>query len=192
MGKSGPTFNSGSIMRLSDIKWPRTRRKGRYIREPKTGTRLIPLGETLREAMMAGPVDAPASERIIYGWLLRFGIPFDYQVPVMGGRAVPGGAVVDFLIYITTPPTVLRVMSYWHTDPAQREIDALQKAVLEEDFQFRVVDIWEWETMDWEFLSRRMRELIFTNATTGSVPEATIAHQTTDPFEEIIYGFNGS
>ena len=129
------------------------------------GTRLARVGLTEREALSAGPFEASAAERAVYGWLQRHNIPFAFQVPVMGGRLIPGGAVLDFVIYLSYPPLVIRVQSYWHTDPAQVELDALQKAVLERE-GFRVEDIWEWETMDYIQMSRRLFELIF-----GYVPQ---------------------
>jgi len=123
------------------------------------GTRLLMVGEDLRTAMSAGPMDASPAERAVYGWLVRFDIPFMFQQPILGGRAVPGGAVVDFVI-LFDPPIALRVMSYWHTDPSAVEIDEVQRIVLEQE-GFRVVDIWEWDTIDWTRMSRILEQLLF-------------------------------
>jgi len=150
-------------MSFKQIKWPHKRRQGRYVQHPRLGTRLISLGEDMRTRLSAGPIDASPAERAVYGWLQRFGISFDFQRPIMGGRRIPGGAVVDFLIFVTHPPTVLRVMSYWHTSPSERAIDDLQKSIIEEDGYYRVIDIWEWETMDYDMMSRRLEEIIFGN-----------------------------
>jgi hypothetical protein len=47
--------------------------------------------------------------------LTRLGLDFDYQVPVFGGRLVPGGQVVDFLVKQPPQPIPLYVQGeYWH------------------------------------------------------------------------------
>lgn len=140
-------------------KFPKFKR-ARAVQHIPIGTRLLTLGVDLRTELSAGPIMATPAERAVFGWLLRFGVPFEFQQPLMGGRAVPGGAVVDFIIYLEYPPIVLRVMSYWHTQEAQRQLDKLQKDVLEQE-GFRVEDIWEWETLDWLTMSRTLENLLF-------------------------------
>jgi len=43
-------------------------------------------------------------------------IPYEFQVPVMGGKILRGGQVIDFVVY-TVPITPLEVNEeYWHRD----------------------------------------------------------------------------
>jgi len=110
------------------------------------GTKLESHGLTRDEELMlatAGIERMSMPERRIYGWLVRHKIEFESQVPLMGGRR-PGGAVVDFIIYTRVPPIVLRVQSYWHTDPAAKSFDDYQKQAIE-DLGYQVVDVWEYE-----------------------------------------------
>ena len=47
--------------------------------------------------------------------LTRLKIEYEYQVPIFGGRLVPGGQVIDFLILQPPKPTPLYVQGeYWH------------------------------------------------------------------------------
>lgn len=45
----------------------------------------------------------------------RLKMPYRYQVPIYGGRRMPGGQVVDFLVEIPPKPIPLYVQGqYWH------------------------------------------------------------------------------
>ena len=98
--------------------------------------------ETAEERYKLGtPVEASEPEKMVYAWLVRNQFDFEYQVSVIGGRA-PGGAVLDFVVYATAIPLVIRVQSYWHAMAAQAANDDIQLAKLQE-MGYNVVDVWE-------------------------------------------------
>lgn len=77
------------------------------------------------------------------GW--RQDEEFSYQSPLLGGRQELGGAVVDFIIYITTPRLAIRVQGeYWHFNRGfdQRGEDIIQKERIT-NLGYDVVDILE-------------------------------------------------
>jgi len=166
------------------------RRAQRYI---PVGTRLLRIGDDLRTQLSAGPLEASPAERAVYGWLIRFDVPFIFQQPLMGGRRIPGGAVVDFLIPFN-PSIVIRVQSYWHTNAEQVEVDVVQEMVLEEE-GFVVEDIWEWETTDWRTLSARLEEILFGYRPVYGAPIVKEAYVPPHPdcpysFETICFGID--
>ena len=120
------------------------RKKGRG-QLPILGTRLSKYGLTREErAVRAAPEEATLPEALVYGWLTRQDIPFEFQVSVMGGRA-PGGAIVDFIIHLRMPPLVLRIQGYyWHTLPGQIVSDDLQRDALEM-YGYQVEDVWDFD-----------------------------------------------
>lgn len=60
---------------------------------------------------------ATIPELLVYTWLQREGLKFEFQVPLMGGRNMSGGLVVDFLLYRDgTSADVLSVNgNFWHS-----------------------------------------------------------------------------
>jgi hypothetical protein len=48
--------------------------------------------------------------------LAKYGIRFFFQVPLSGGRLLPGGRVLDFLLDLTYLQPVLIDGPYWHQD----------------------------------------------------------------------------
>ena len=161
------------------------------LRRPAKGapiaprSRLTTYGLTAEERLMLlSPDEGSKPEKMIYGWLMREGIPFEYQVPLMGGR-VPGGAIVDFIISLREPPFVIRVMSYHHTLPDQKTRDDLQKDALEM-LGWRVEDVWEYEVTTADKTRYKMMELLYgTPKPTGlsgtSAPEAHVCPRCGDP-----------
>lgn len=119
-------------------------------------------GSTQEEQLsMLAPSDASKPEKMVYGWLVRNGIPFGYQVAVLGGR-LPGGAVIDFVISIGLKLTALRVMGYWHTQGNQPFADSMQKEALEED-GYIVVDVWEEQLSTVEETHWTMVSILYSN-----------------------------
>jgi hypothetical protein len=112
------------------------------------------------ELARIAPADAGSNpERILYGWLVKHNITFTYQEPILGGR-MPGGAVLDFVLYDMNPPIIIRVMSYWHESPDQRLADDIQLGNLL-DLGYNVEDIWEWEINTVEKVNNKMREVLY-------------------------------
>lgn len=67
-----------------------------------------------------------------------------YQVPAAGGRKIPGGAVVDFVLNLGTRYAVRVQTIRFHIAVPQwkQEYDRQQRRTLE-DAGFRVIDLWE-------------------------------------------------
>lgn len=128
-----------------------------------TGKKLIiKHGETPEEALARY---APATvkskpERMLFGWLVRHNISFDYQTNVAGGRAVPGGAVLDFVIYEKATPIAIRVQSYWHLGAENVLGDDIQLNMLQQ-MGFVVEDVWEWQINTVPKIDQKMREILY-------------------------------
>lgn len=152
------------------IRWPRrasVQVPRAYIRRgyiPTYGADVI----TRLEADIAGT----RPERIVAGWLDAHGIPYNFQLPIAGGRLTAGGIVVDFLILVPPVPIALWVNSWWHRAPERRELDAVQQDIIKQNVGYRVEEIWEEEILNWRTLDARMREIIL-----GWRPETTAPAQ---------------
>jgi len=94
------------------------------------------------EPILPGLV-ATLPEKLVYQWLTKRGILFQFQTSLLGGRLERGGAVTDFLLYDRVPQLVIRVQgSYWHKDIDRKADDQLQKERLINE-GYAVVDAWE-------------------------------------------------
>lgn len=125
---------------------PRLRRKGSVLLSEATHKRLPLVGHTPEEILeQYAPEGFKLShpEKRVFGWLVRHGIVFDWQVQLMGGR-IPGGAIVDFVVYTQFPPIILRIQSYWHEATSTRVEDDLQRVALE-NMGYQVEDVWEYD-----------------------------------------------
>ena len=151
---------------LPHLSWPRAK-KGR--KEPR-GTRIRRYSLTPEERYMQYAPEGTAPERLLFGWLKRHNFMFEYQTPLMGGR-VPGGAVVDFIIYDKYPPIIIRIMSYWHEAAAVQWNDQIQRNGLEA-LGYQVEDVWEREINTVERVDEKMRHIIYgaPKFTTGGAP----------------------
>ncbi len=71
---------------------------------------------------------SPLTELIAYDWFSRAGIPFDYQVPLNGGRRTQLGQVLDFVIYQGGEATGVAIQGqYWHSRPDVAASDEADK-----------------------------------------------------------------
>lgn len=65
--------------------------------------------------------DSDDEWRVAVG-LWKLGWEFKYQVWFLGGRILPGGTVIDFLVFTVPLPTPLYVDgTYWHGGPKAEE-----------------------------------------------------------------------
>jgi len=142
---------------IPQIRLPKTR-KG--LPQP-AGTRLRKHGMTPEErlAQYAPASSSTIPERMVFGWLKTHNFMFTFQDPVMGGR-VPGGAVVDFIVYDKTPPVVIRIMSYWHKSTAVQTGDDIQMEMLI-SLGYQVEDVWEVEVSTVERVDEKMRQVFY-------------------------------
>lgn len=84
------------------------------VRYPRIGARYgePEAGEVL--GTIQGKQPGSKQEWFVAQGLWHYGWSFDYQVPIRGGR-LPGGQVLDFLIYTEPRPTPLQPFStYFH------------------------------------------------------------------------------
>lgn len=101
-------------------------------RLPRTLSVQIPASGTLPEQMVA----------LALCWLK---LPFQCQRSEDGGRLRLGGAVVDFVVWLGSKPTVLRCHGdYWHSLKDRKLKDAVQLERLRAQ-GYRVADLWEGE-----------------------------------------------
>ena len=94
-------------------------------------------------------------ELIVYNWLTKRKIVFEYGVSVRGGVFEIGGAKIDF----TLPERniAIRVQgSYWHRGVVPEGKDALQREMLTAE-GWTVVDIWGDDILDPTRLEQTMR-----------------------------------
>jgi len=94
-------------------------------------------------------------ERIVYDWLVRRGISFDFQTSFSGGHYQLGGSVVDFLI----GNLAWRVQGeYWHRGVEKAGADIIQREMLE-SLGYTVVDLRadDLENMANETLTKALR-----------------------------------
>lgn len=79
------------------------------------------------------------------------GIEFSYQSSFQGGRHVPGGSVVDFVIYMPLYEILLRVQTYrfhFALGSDKQSYDMEQKIELSDNEGVIVVDIYEQDFID--------------------------------------------
>jgi len=101
----------------------------------------------LREKGIVGT----SPELLVYQWLTKEKLPFEYQSSQMGGRLQLGGVVVDFLLGHTPGLIALQVQGeYWHKSSA--EDAAGRTALLGQRVGGRtikqVVSVWENDVYD--------------------------------------------
>lgn len=169
MGKKGTRNRGGSIefprgfsrvRRMLGGKTP----KLTFPKEPKgdvevRGTRITKHGLSPEEQLMRYAPEGTKPERMLFGWLKMRGLSFGFQQPLMGGR-LPGGAVVDFIIYDNLPPLVIRVQSYWHESASAQWMDSVQRDALE-NLGYQVEDIWEKDLQTYEDINQIMNHILY-------------------------------
>ena len=153
--------NWTTIVKGFPVKLPRLRtKKAAKGRLATFGTRLTQYGATLEEQYIAlAPAEGTTPEKLVYGWLIKHNFLFGFQETVAGGR-VPGGAIIDFLIYDKVPNIAIRVMSYWHASAEAQWADAVQEEMLTEA-GMQVEDLWDYDLNTLPKVDQKMREVLF-------------------------------
>lgn len=83
--------------------------------------------ETLEAMIIKGQPAGSKEEYFVAQGLNKLGLKYSYQVPVMGGRNVRGGQVLDFLVYTPGKYTIVDVRgTYWHTGAREDSLDILR------------------------------------------------------------------
>ena len=117
------------------------RRLGDRPQDRRLAKRLLRLQEQFPQSSLP--------ELVVLDWLRRRGVPHTYQGTLLGGRAVRGGLVPDFVVRVGGEAYVWEVQGqYWHTQIGQRSADmAKRMRYLGQVFDglriTRVVYLWE-------------------------------------------------
>lgn len=85
------------------------------------------------------------NEEYVYYALVKYELPFDYQVPILGGTSQRGGIVLDFLVYNPFKTAVPVHGNYWHRANLSSD-EQYALGVLIQRFDNRVVVLWGDET----------------------------------------------
>lgn len=92
-----------------------------------------------------------------------FGVDFDYQVDVAGGKSVANGSVLDFMLY-TSPlwqPVHIKGV-YWHSGMNEVE-DMMRERLLMEEYKgqiFEPLNVYDWQLPDITTAKKVFQELI--------------------------------
>lgn len=109
---------------------------------------------------------ASLPELVTMDWLNRNGYDYEFQVPIMGGRRVAGGAVLDFVVITGGQAIAWAVQGeYWHTRRNIRLRDQAQYERLLGQYVagFRVHSI----AQLWEDAIYHQRPMVFYQALAG-------------------------
>lgn len=83
--------------------------------------------EDLAEMVIKGQAAGSKEEYYVSKALDKLGYEYSYQVPVMGGRSVRGGQILDFLVDTPVKRTIVDVRgTYWHTGAREDSLDILR------------------------------------------------------------------
>lgn len=104
-------------------------------RPPKRRTPIIEPKKEPKEQMGLIQGKRPESweEWRVYKALVRLKVRFIYQVPILGGKQVRGGQVLDFLCYTPFPIPMPIMGKYWHRASPTNE-DKWKLAILRKLF----------------------------------------------------------
>jgi hypothetical protein len=94
-------------------------------------------------------VRGTSPELLVYDWLYRRRLQFEFQSSLFGGRKIRGGLVCDFVVWMGTSPMAWRVQGeHWHSSAADKAHDKANRyRLLRSSYMGRhfiaVVDLWE-------------------------------------------------
>ena len=91
--------------------------------------------------------------------LIKYEIPFRFQVDIAGGRLLRGGFVVDFEIYNPQKMPLEVFGDYWHRAQFTSR-DRLKVAMLAQIYGYEPIIIWENECKTQADANRAVREKV--------------------------------
>lgn len=94
--------------------------------------------------LINGNKPASKEEWRTYVAIVHYKLDFRYQVPVAGGRRLPGGRVLDFLVALPFWTPVPVMGKYWHSGK-KGEDDRMMLALLEEYYRIPPIPLWDYE-----------------------------------------------
>jgi hypothetical protein len=105
-------------------------------------------------------------ELIVMDWLDRHNFRYEFQFWILGGRALRGGQVLDFVVDVGTRVIIIEPQTYWHTRPGNRQRDEAQRLALLGVTIWgkptKVVECWERRLLD-----KYLREPVMQAAVNG-------------------------
>lgn len=122
----------------------KTRGTGKRDNLPRLGGK--PQVATLSmTSTLAEGLEGSRGEILAMAWLQRQGIEFAAQQPILGGRQVKGGRVLDIIISEgMAQPLVIRIQSErYHGGSSEQEGDDIEEKVILINMGYQVIDIWE-------------------------------------------------
>jgi hypothetical protein len=126
---------------------PRRRRKPAILPKPEEVSDRVPWFSVEGLLINGKPVGS-VLEWNIAAALDLLKLEYAYQVSVFGGRWVPGGAVIDFEVFLVPRSVyVFAQGDYWHSRGNKEEEDQWLIARIETVLNKQVVEIWEHDAL---------------------------------------------
>lgn len=107
--------------------------------QPETFVISDPAEET-GSSVFGIPVGSKEEYRVAVA-LDKMKIPFDYQVPVYGGRSLRGGQVIDFVLYLPYGQPLQVFGEYWHRNEMSQK-DRLNLSRIEQVYRRECWVVW--------------------------------------------------
>lgn len=120
-----PNMNDEVERRINLVGDELTRLAGKLGGDEQLAKRILKL-----KAKMYKHYQGTIPELIIMDWLDRKGYKYEFQMWLLGGRAMRGGQVVDFAVDVGNRVILLEPQTYWHTRPGAAQRDAGQRLAL--------------------------------------------------------------
>jgi hypothetical protein len=137
--------------------YPIPKKKAHALERKGTPVREKPPEAQEQVGLINGMKAGSVLEWRVYVALVRFKLVFEYQVPIRGGRRVPGGRVLDFLVYNPFPIPVPVMGKHWHSGK-KREDDLMMLNLLRQVYKREPVPLWEDELYSQEATNQLVKE----------------------------------
>uniref|UniRef100_A0A6M3KTR4 Uncharacterized protein n=1 Tax=viral metagenome TaxID=1070528 RepID=A0A6M3KTR4_9ZZZZ len=108
--------------------------------------------------LIHGQVPGSTEEWRVAVALERYKIDYSYQVPLFGGR-LPGGQILDFVVYIPFPTPLQVFGKYWHSTQTSGA-ESLAVAALMRYYEREPIIIWDYEIPDQEEANKVVKERV--------------------------------
>jgi hypothetical protein len=114
------------------------------------------------------------SDRLIYGWLKREQIDFEYGHIIVGGQ-VDAYAFVEFFLPYEIPQICIRVLSYYWDKKSPLDFKSESERAALEYMGYRVEDVWDYDVNTYNKVEDKMREILYGRPhNQGSGPEGLL------------------
>ncbi len=136
-----PKVRAAPQLAMTDVRSPLEVRFTQTLDDEKLAKRLVKLQAQFPAATLP--------ELVVYNWLEREHVAFEYQVELFGGRRLRGGLLPDFVIQHGANAIAIQVQGeYWHSKALKDDRDrAVNLRMLGQIVNGRriehVVEVWE-------------------------------------------------